>query len=95
MLSRRRREIHVVNAVMQKEMRQLHSRLDSMETTQIRAPKSGDFSEDKSEYVEVEEVVGEQETEERLLRVVVKMGTREKMEVLMNEGNLNVEELLD
>jgi hypothetical protein len=30
-----------------------------------------------------------------LLRVVVKLGTRENMEVSMYEGNLNVEELLD
>jgi hypothetical protein len=29
------------------------------------------------------------------LRVVVKMGAREKIEVLMYEGNLDVEELLD
>jgi hypothetical protein len=29
--------------------------------------------------------------EERLLRVVVKMGTREKMQVPMYEVNLNVE----
>jgi hypothetical protein len=30
-----------------------------------------------------------------LLRVVFKLGTREKMEVSMYEGNLNVEEFLD
>ena len=33
--------------------------------------------------------------EERLLRVVVKMGAREKMEIPMYEGHLDVEELLD
>jgi hypothetical protein len=29
------------------------------------------------------------------MRVVVKLGTKEKIEVSMYEGNLNVEELLD
>jgi hypothetical protein len=80
---------------MEEEMRQLRARLDAMETTQRRAPEAGDVSEDESENIEEEEVVGEQATEERLLRVVVKMGTREKMEVPMYEGNLNVEEFLD
>jgi hypothetical protein len=92
---RRRRERPVVNATMEEEMRQLRARLDAMETTQRRAPEAGDVSDDESENLEEEEVVGEQAAEERLLRVVVKLGTREKMEVLMYEGNLNVEELLD
>jgi len=63
--------------------------------TQRRAHEAGDASEAESEEVEAEEVVGEKETEERLLRVVVKMGARAKMEIPMYEGNLNVEELLD
>jgi hypothetical protein len=88
---RRCRERPVVNATMEEEMRQLRARLDAMETTQRRAPETGDVSEAESEDIEEEEVVGEQATEERLLRVVVKMGTREKMEVPMYEGNLNVE----
>jgi len=33
--------------------------------------------------------------EECLLKVVVKIGAREKMEVPMYEGNLDVEEMLD
>jgi hypothetical protein len=33
--------------------------------------------------------------EEKLLRLVTKVGARPKMEVPMYEGNLNVEELLD
>jgi hypothetical protein len=78
---RRCRERPVVNAAMEEEMRQLRARLDAMETTQRRAPEVGDVSEAESEDVEVEEVVGEQATEERLLRVVVKLGTREKIEV--------------
>jgi hypothetical protein len=62
---------------------------------QRRAPIVGDVSESKNEDVEGEEVAGEQAVEERLLRAVVKMGTREKIEVLMYEGNLDVEEFLD
>jgi hypothetical protein len=80
---------------MEEEMRQLRARLDAMETTQRRAPETGDVSDAESENPEEEEVVGEEATEEWLLRVVVKLGTRAKMEVPMYEGNLNVEEFLD
>jgi hypothetical protein len=80
---------------MGEEMRQLRAKLDAMETAQRRAPEAGDVSEAGSEDVEAEEVAGEQAAEERLLRVVVKVGTRAKIEVPMYEGNLNVEELLD
>jgi hypothetical protein len=66
-----------------------------METTQRREPDVGDISEAESEEVEAEGAVGEEVAEERLLRVVVKMGAREKIEVPMYEGNLDVEELLD
>jgi hypothetical protein len=92
---RRRRDRPVVNATMEEEMRQLCARLDAMETAQRRAPDVGDVSESENEDVEAEEVAGEQAAEERLLRVVVKLGTRAKIEVPMYEGNLNVEELLD
>jgi hypothetical protein len=76
------------------------------ETTSCKVGCHGDSAEkstlmlvtsvkDENEDVETEEVVGEQAAEERLLRVVVKLGTRAKIEVPMYEGNLNVEELLD
>jgi hypothetical protein len=92
---KRCRERSVVNAAMEEETRQLCARLESMETTQRRAPKFGDLIKTENEYVEVEEVVGEQEAKGKYLRVVVKMGTREKIEVMIYEGDLNVEELLD
>jgi hypothetical protein len=76
-------------------MKQLHAWLDAMETTQRRAPEGGDVIEVESEYVEAKEVVGEQAAEKLLLRAIIKMGTKEKIEVPMYEGNLNVEELLD
>jgi hypothetical protein len=45
--------------------------------------------------VEVEEVVAEDVAEERLLKAVVKLGARAKIDVPMYEGNLDTEELLD
>jgi hypothetical protein len=71
-------------------MRQLCAKLDTMETTQIRALEVRDVSEDESEYVEEEEVAREQATKEQLLRAIVKLGTRANMEVSMYEVNLNV-----
>jgi len=67
-----------------------------METTQRRAPKTNDVSDAERENLEEEEeFVGEEATKEWLLRAVVKLGSREKMKVLMYRGNLNVEEFLD
>jgi hypothetical protein len=45
--------------------------------------------------VEVEEVEAEDVAEERLLKVVVNLGAREKIDIPMYEGNLDTEELLD
>jgi hypothetical protein len=45
--------------------------------------------------VEVEEVAGEKNFEECLLRAIFRLGARAKIEVPMYEGNLDVEELLD
>jgi hypothetical protein len=77
----------------EREMRDLHARLEDMETAQRYATGVGDVSESKSEDEarhEREEVVAE-----RLLRVVARMGAREKMEIPVYEGNLDVEYLLD
>jgi hypothetical protein len=92
---RRHRDRPVPNPIMEEEMRQLHARLDAMETTQRRAPDVGDVNEDESEEMEVEGAAGEDVVEEHLLKVVARMGAREKMEIPMYEGNLDVEELLD
>jgi hypothetical protein len=69
--------------------------LDAMETTQRRALDAGDISEEKNEEVEEEGAVEGEPPEEPLLRDVSRIGTREKIEVPMYEGNLEVEELLD
>jgi hypothetical protein len=89
---RRRR----VNAEMEEEMRRLRMRLDAMETTHRRAPDAGDISEAESEEeVEDEENVVEDVAQDRLIKVVSKIGARARIEVPMYEGNLEVEELLD
>jgi hypothetical protein len=58
----------------------------------------GDVSESKNENEarpDEEEVVVEDVAEERLFRVVARIGAREKMDIPMYEGNLDIEELLD
>jgi hypothetical protein len=79
---------------MEREMRELCARLDAMETTQRRAPDAGDVSDAEIEEVEVEEVVAEDVVEERLLKVVVKLGARAKIDVPMYEGNLDTKNFL-
>jgi hypothetical protein len=62
---------------------------------QRRAPDSRDINEDESEEIEVEEDVAEDAAEDRLLKAILRIGARVKIEVPMYEGNLEVEELLD
>jgi hypothetical protein len=92
---RRRAERPMPDPAVEREMRELRAHLDAMETTQRRAPDAGDISEAESEEGGNEEVVAEDVAEERLLKVVARMGAREKMDIPMYEGNLDVEELLD
>ena len=92
---RKRIDPPVANRVMEREMRELRARLDSMETTQRRALDVGDVSEAEMEEVEFAEAAVEDAAEECLLRAVVKSGARAKMDIPMYEGNLNIEELLD
>jgi hypothetical protein len=90
-LPRRRAERVVENPTMEWEMRKLCAILDSMEIVQRREIGVVYIIEAKNEEMYVQGDVAE----ECLLKVVVKMGVREKMEVLMYEGNMDVEELLD
>jgi hypothetical protein len=83
---------------MEREMRELCSQLDAMETTQRRTTDTGDVSESKNENEarpEEEEVVSKDATEECLFRAIARIRAREKMNILMYEGNLDIEELLD
>jgi hypothetical protein len=78
-------------------MREICARLDATETAQRGTVDVGYVSEAKRENeVGVEEEVAvEDAAEERLFRVVARIGAREKMDISMYEGNLDVEELLD
>jgi hypothetical protein len=78
-------------------MREIRARLEAMEAGQRRVPDVGDINGAESEEVEVEveETAGENVVEERLLRAVVKLRARAKIEIPMYEGNLDAEELLD
>jgi hypothetical protein len=66
--------------VVEREMRELCARLDSIEIAQRRATDTGYVIEDESENEAGarEEVVAEDATEERLFRAVARIGAREK-----------------
>jgi hypothetical protein len=88
----------VPNPAMEREMRDIRARLEDMETTQRRTAGVGDVSDSESENEaghEGEEVTAEDAANERLIRVVARMGAKEKMDIPVYEGNLDVEELLD
>jgi hypothetical protein len=93
----RRRDRPMPDPAVEREMRELRARLDAMETAQRRTVDTGDISEADSENEagHGEEVTVEDVVDERLFRVVARIGAREKMEIPMYEGNLDVEELLD
>ena len=79
-------------------MRELHARLDAMETTQRHIVDTEDINEAESENEagnEGKEVAVEDATEEHMFRVVARIGSIEKMDILVYEQNLDVEELLD
>jgi hypothetical protein len=85
----RRRDRPMPDPAVEREMRELRARLDAMETTQRRTVNIGDISEAESENEagnEGEEVAVEDAADERLFRVVARIGAREKMEIPMYEG---------
>jgi hypothetical protein len=93
----RRRDRPMPDPAVEREMCKLCVRLDAMEIAQRHTVDAGDISEADSENEaghEGEEVVVEDVADERLFRVVARIGAREKMDILVYEGNLDVEELL-
>jgi hypothetical protein len=68
-----------------------------METTQRRTVDTGDINEDEreNEVGAEEEVVVKDVAKERLFKVVARIRAKEKMDILMYEGNLDIEDLLD
>jgi hypothetical protein len=94
----RRRDIPMPNPTMERKMHKLRARLDAMDIAQRRTIDAGDISEDESENEagnEGEEVVAKDAIDEFLFSVVARIGAREKMDIPVYEGNLDVEELLD
>jgi hypothetical protein len=78
----------VPNPAMEREMCDICARLVDMETTQRQTVGVGDVSES-----EIEDEAGHEGEEvaanECLIRVVARMGAREKMDILVYEGNLD------
>jgi hypothetical protein len=92
----RRRDRQLPDPAREREMRELRVRLDAMETAQRHTVGVGDISESKNENEGgSEEFVVKYVAEERLFRAVTRIGAREKMDIPVYEGNLDVEELLD
>jgi hypothetical protein len=85
----------ILNHVVGREMRELHTRLEVMEAMQRRTPAAEDISDAESKEIEVEEAIGEYVVEELLLKVVLKFAARSKIDVPMYESNLDFEEVLD
>jgi hypothetical protein len=88
----------VQNLAVERDLHNIRARLVYMEIKQRRTADIGDVSESENEddagHGE-EEVTVEDATNERLFRAVARMGAREKMDIPVYEGNLDVEELLD
>ena len=94
----RRRGRQMPDLAIEREMHDLRVRIEDMETTQRRIVDAGDISDSESEIEaehEGEEVVTEDAANERLIRAIARMGARAKMDILVYEGNLDAEELLD
>jgi Icc-related predicted phosphoesterase len=94
----RRRGRQMTNAAVEKEMRDLRTKLEDMETEKRHAVSAGDLSDSESEIEdehEREEVGAKDAANEHLIKAIVRMGAREKMDILVYEGNLDAEELLD
>ncbi|KAH9292214.1 hypothetical protein KI387_042602, partial [Taxus chinensis] len=79
------------------DIRNLTARLRDLEEAQRRGIEMAEVSDGEQEPPEEELTaeVEEETPEERLIRAIMKVNTKPKMEVPMYEGNLNVEELID
>lgn len=82
----------VANAVLLDEIRSLHTRMETIETSQRRATDEGDARVIEESSEEEEEIESEAA---KVLKVLAKECGRPKMEIPLYDGNLNVEELMD
>jgi glycerol-3-phosphate dehydrogenase len=93
----RRRGRKMAEPAMERDMHDLHAKMEDMETTQRHIVGAGGLSdyESETEVDHEEEVAAKDATNERLIRAIARMGVREKMDIPVYEGNLDAEELLD
>jgi hypothetical protein len=94
----RRRGGQMPNPSMEREMCDLRTKLEDMETAQRRTAGARDLSDSESENevkYEGKEVTTEDAANECLIRDVARMGAKEKIDIPVYEGNLDAEELLD
>jgi hypothetical protein len=82
---------------MERQMRDLRAILEEMETAQRHGVGAGDLSdcEVEEEAGHAEEVVAEDASNARLIKAIARMGAKAKMDILVYEGSLDAEELLD
>jgi hypothetical protein len=69
----------LANRVVEREMGELHARLEAMEVVQRRSPSAGDIIDAETKEVEVKEASRENGFKEHLLRAVVILGARAKI----------------
>jgi hypothetical protein len=83
----RRRDRPMPYPVVEREMRELCARLDAMETSKRRTVDNGDISEADSENEagHEEEIAVEDVADERLVRVVARIGAKAKMDIPVYE----------
>jgi hypothetical protein len=88
----------VQNPEVERDLHNLRARVVDMEIIQRHTADVGDISESENEddarHGE-EEVTTKDAANERLLKVVARMGAKVKIDILVYEGNLDAEELLD
>jgi hypothetical protein len=94
----RERGRQVQNLDMEREVRNLRIRMEDMEIKQRRKADGGYISESEDEEDaghEGEEIPVKDAANELLIKAIARMSSKAKMDILVYEGNLDAEELLD
>jgi hypothetical protein len=92
-MSSRRRDRPMPDPIVEREMCELHARLDAMEMVQRRIVDAGDINKANSENEDgqEEEVAVKYAVDECLFRAIARIGARENMDIPVYEGNVYVE----
>jgi hypothetical protein len=93
----RERSSHEQNIEMEREIQNLHARMEDMEATQRRIANTGDLSDSEGEADAVLQggVAVEDASNERLIKAIARMSAKVRMDIPAYEGSLDAEELLD